>query len=73
MAKKAFTEDDMRKVYAECRAVGRDAKADYGADMMDEMAYELAACVMHEHPDAVAYLKKVKRVQDVQGHLADYI
>jgi hypothetical protein len=72
MAKKAFTEADMRKVYAECEAAGKDAAADFG-ECCDEMAYEMAACVIDAHPDAVAYLKKVKRVQDVQGHLADYV
>ena len=73
MATKTFTEADLRKVYAELRECGEDAKADFGGEIDDSIAYELADCFMQENPAAVAYLKKVKRVQDVQGHLADYI
>ena len=71
MAKK-FTEADLRRVYAECREIGADTAADFG-ECSDEMAYEMAAMVMMEHPEAVSFLKTVKRVTDVQGHLADYI
>jgi len=68
----AFTQSDLNKVYAELQQMGKDAESD-GIEVNDSLAFCLAENVMDENPKAVKYLKTVKRVADVQGHLADYI